>query len=60
VIAAEAPGSDSVGHGAAIRALAPLLADPAGAAAELAVEVVALFSAAGTTREAGWPTPLSA
>jgi predicted NBD/HSP70 family sugar kinase len=29
VIAAEAPGSDPVGHGAAIRALQPLLADPA-------------------------------
>jgi predicted NBD/HSP70 family sugar kinase len=28
VIAAEAPGSDPVGHGAAIRALRPLLADP--------------------------------
>jgi predicted NBD/HSP70 family sugar kinase len=56
VIAAEAPGSDAVGHGAAIRALAPLLADPAGAAAELAVEVLELFP----SREAGWPTPLSA
>jgi predicted NBD/HSP70 family sugar kinase len=31
VIAAEAPGSDPVGHGAALRALQPLVADPAGA-----------------------------
>jgi hypothetical protein len=58
VIAAEAPGSGAVGHGAAIRALAPLLADPAGAAAELAVEVVELYPAA--TREPGWRTPLTA
>jgi predicted NBD/HSP70 family sugar kinase len=33
VITAEAPGSDPVGHGAAVRALDPLLADPALAAA---------------------------
>jgi predicted NBD/HSP70 family sugar kinase len=32
VIAAEAPGSDPVGHGAAVRALDPLLGDPARAA----------------------------
>jgi predicted NBD/HSP70 family sugar kinase len=42
VIAAERPGSDAVGHGAAIRALQPLLADPAGAAPAASAAPLAL------------------
>jgi predicted NBD/HSP70 family sugar kinase len=56
VIAAEAPGSDPVGHGAALRALQPLLGDPVRVAADYGSKVDLPEPTSNTLRPSWTPT----